>query len=146
MNSIESWKIPKRTKRYYINVSGTFLRPFREDPLGPLGGPWEFLRGRSRNPPILIKKRQCRARFLTISTFRAPSAFCSRRRKFAPDHSGFIGISGNRTKRYYINVSGAGFRARRREARVEFFLEEPLGPHGNSHAAGPGNPLQKGFV
>ena len=36
-NSIESWKIPKRTKRYYINVSGAFLRLFRADRLGPSG-------------------------------------------------------------------------------------------------------------
>ncbi len=119
------YRIPERTKRYYINVSGTFLRPFRQGPLGPLGGPWESLRDRPRNPPILIKKRQCRARFLTISTFRAPSAFCSRRRKFAPDHSGFIGISGNRTKRYYTKPFWSGFPG---PAAWEF----PWGPKGSS--------------
>ena len=123
-----------------------------------MGGPCEILRGlwdswksfRVAGPQmarILIKKRQCRARFFKIPTFRSPewSSKKSLRGSLERWDSGDrkVGILKNRALhcRFLIKI-----RARRREARVEFFLEEPLGPHGNSHAAGPGNPLQKGFV
>ena len=52
------------------------FEPRRRVPFGTLWGHWKILRGPRvagpEIPQILIKKRQCRARFFKIPTFRSP--------------------------------------------------------------------------